>query len=534
MHNEVNKNELFVSSALFYSVFNKSHDALLLVRDGIVLKMNKTAQEMFEDREQRGLEPTLSGIISSAKAPVEVSITKDIVDGNIALAQVEYHKSKNEGAAHFDSLTKLPNRQMFHDFLDASVKTADSTNTPFSVMFLDLDKFKAVNDTMGHAAGDTLLKAVALRLEAGTRSGDMVARLGGDEFAILHFSDDPKRTSLNIAERLIKSVSAPYDIMGQEVYISTSIGIAYYPENASSAEEILKQADLAMYSAKEEGRNGYKLYNEEMAANAELQWLMADWIRDGIKNNEFYMEYQPRLDIHSGLIKGQESLLRWRKPGEGKISPAEFIPHAEKSGLIKPLGDLVIDMVFKRIIEIQKNGGNIITSINLSPNQFRGNRLDQKIIEKSQEMGIDPKLVEFEITENIFMEESGSTKSQLKALKDFGFTLAIDDFGKGYSSLDRLTKLPIEIIKIDMAFVRNMHVDKKKAALVQAIITLSHTLGKKVVAEGVEGKEILDLLQEYGCDEAQGWHIGHPKDFSETCEFISNYNATVNPESIAA
>ena len=413
--------------------------------------------------------------------------------------------------AQYDSLTGLPNRSLFHDRLEQTVAQARRSDRPAAVLFVDLDRFKLVNDTLGHAIGDELLKQAGARLGSSVRSGDTVGRFGGDEFGvILSNLGKPDDASL-VARKIIDALSKPYDLGGHESFVTASVGITLYPDDAADAEALIKNADVAMYRAKDLGRNTYQFFTQEMNDRAIKRMQMEASMRQALERSEFLLHYQPKVDLASGAICGIEALLRWAHPEKGLVSPAEFIPVLEETGLIIPVGEWVTREACRQIGAWQQAGLKVPpVAVNLSARQFQQKNLEVSVRDILGEVGVDPSLLQFEITESLLMNDPEGAERTLRSLKRAGVQLSIDDFGTGYSSLAYLKRFPLDALKIDRAFIRDIVADPDDAAITLAVISLAHSLRLKVVAEGVETEAQLNLLTLHSCDEMQGYYFSRP------------------------
>lgn len=414
--------------------------------------------------------------------------------------------------AFYDTLTGLPNRTLFLDRLKQSLAQAVREGQQLAILFLDLDRFKIVNDTLGHAIGDKLLTCVAQRLRDCVREGDTVARLGGDEFVILLSSlHEQKQGFAMFAERILATLSRPVKISGRELFTTTSIGIAVFPVDGRTVGTLLQKADLAMYAAKDLGRNTYQFFSAEMNVRAQEKHDLEVKLRRALDNDELHLVYQPILDLQEGEITGIEALLRWEHPELGSVPPARFLPVAEETGLIFPIGDWVLREACRQARQWQQEGlPKMRIAVNLSGRQFTLPNLVDSIERILAETGLDPNLLEIELTESILMEGAEETILTLTDLKVRGINLSIDDFGTGYSSLIYLKHFPIHRIKIAQEFVRDIPGDKDDAAIVEAIIGMGHSLNLQVVAEGVETRAQLEFLRDRQCAEMQGYFFGPP------------------------
>ncbi len=424
-----------------------------------------------------------------------------------------------------DALTGLPNRTSFRDRLSDALANAARTGRLVGVMMLDLDHFKNVNDTLGHQAGDSLLSQVAERLTACVRNTDTVARLGGDEFAVIVTNTTEPDGITVLAERITESIGEPFHVVGNEVRTGTSIGITIYPNDPGDPNQLLRNADLALYRAKAEGRGTFQLYDQDMHTQVQARQQMEADLRLAMERGEFHLVYQPQLDIQSGRIVGVEALIRWTHPERGPISPGEFIPVAEASRLIIPISDWVLLTACRQMTEWSRAGmADVCVSVNISPLHFRQQNLIDQVRAALKMADLPPDLLELEITEGMAMDERVDCIGILNGLKDLGINLAIDDFGTGYSSLNRLKEFPVDRLKIDQSFVRDIASDWDDAAINSAVIRIGHSLNIKVIAEGVETLEQLEFLVEQGCDEIQGYYLSRPLPAEELAAFVQNHD----------
>jgi diguanylate cyclase (GGDEF)-like protein/PAS domain S-box-containing protein len=413
--------------------------------------------------------------------------------------------------AKHDALTRLPNRIMFHDRLEIAVARAKRSGRRLAIMFIDMDRFKVINDTLGHDAGDALLREVARRLTRVLRASDTVARLGGDEFVVLIDEvADPVYLG-TIAQKLIDAFVASFILAGNDYHITASIGISTFPDDAEDLPTLLKYADIAMYRAKEQGRNAFQFYSAQMNVHSIERLALESSLRRALERNELVLHYQPRIEIPGGRITGVEALVRWQHPEMGLVPPGKFIPLAEETGLIAPIGEwaLVAACTQHRIWE-QAGLSDLRVAVNLSPRQFVHGDLVKTVARVLAETGCDPRNLELEITEGMVMREPEHAVALLQQLKDMGIHIAMDDFGTGYSSLAYLKRFPIDSLKIDRSFVTDVPEDAGDVAINVAVIAMAHSLGLKVVAEGVETQEQLDFLRKQGCDEMQGYLFSKP------------------------
>jgi diguanylate cyclase (GGDEF)-like protein/PAS domain S-box-containing protein len=417
--------------------------------------------------------------------------------------------------AQFDPLTGLPNRALLADRFSQMIVQAKRRDQPLAVLFIDLDEFKMVNDTLGHAGGDALLKETAVRLQSAVRTGDTVARISGDEFAIVLADLARQEDAALVAQKVIERLSAAVEIHGKEVFITASVGIAAFPADGADAETLIGAADAAMYRAKQSGRNAYQFFTAEINQRSRARAQMGIELRRALEREEFALVYQPKYNLADRRVSGAEALLRWRHPERGIVSPVEFIPVLEETGLIVAVGEWVI----RRACEDLKRFNTLPVSINLSARQFRQPDLHKRITALVQAAGVDPALIELEITESQLMQDPDHAIRVMQSLCDAGIRLAIDDFGTGYSSLAYLTRFPLSALKIDRSFVKDMASDKADATIVRTIIEMAHTLGFTVVAEGVETEEQAAFLKLLRCEQAQGYLFARPMSAEEFVTF---------------
>lgn len=413
--------------------------------------------------------------------------------------------------AYYDVLTGLPNRTLFKDRLEQAMKTALRNKQSLCVMMLDLDRFKTINETLGHHIGDKLLMGVADRLLGILADNGTIARFGGDEFTLLLPQVVQTEEPTLHAQRIIETLAAPFKLDGHDLHVTTSIGMASYPADGENPEVLLKNAETAMYRAKEQGRNNFQLYASIMNVSAFKQLLMENSLRRALEKQEFVVYLQPQIDLATHRMIGAEALVRWQHPDLGLVFPTEFIGLAEETGLIVPIGDWVLERVCKLGRQWRDKGlPSVCISVNLSARQFQQRNLVSRIAQILDQTGLDPDYLGLEITESIAMKNADFTISALNELKKMGIHFSLDDFGTGYSSLSYLKRFPLETLKIDRSFVRDITTDPNDAAIVQAVIALAHSLKLNVVAEGVETEGQLSYLKGHGCDQVQGYYFSHP------------------------
>lgn len=413
--------------------------------------------------------------------------------------------------AYFDVLTGLPNRRLFLDRLAVAMANAHRHDHRMAVMLLDLDMFKRINDTLGHSAGDRLLETVAQRLITAIREGDTAARLGGDEFTVLLPEIDHVDDAVRLARRIIEEIKQPLEVEGNEMFVTTSIGVAVYPDDGSTAEGLLKNADTAMYRAKDLGRNSYQLYSSAMNALSFERLAMETSLRHAISREEFQLAYQVKVNMASGVLSGVEALIRWHHPDLGMVPPSDFIPLAEANGMIGAIGEWVLHTACRQNKEWQDLGlPPLRVAVNISARQFLQADMVVAVRKALDDSGLDPHWLELELTESAVMQRVEEAAAMLRDLRDMGVHISIDDFGTGYSSLSHLKRLPIDSLKIDRSFIQDMADDSDDVAIVSAIIAMAQTLRIKVIAEGVENDKQAMFLRAQGCDEIQGYLISRP------------------------
>ncbi len=413
--------------------------------------------------------------------------------------------------ANFDTLTGLPNRMLFHDRLEHALAKASRNSRLVALLFLDLDRFKTINDSLGHSAGDELLKSVASRLLSNAREEDTVARLGGDEFTIILEGIGGGEDASTVARKVLDVMGQPFDLDGHEVFVTTSVGIAIYPLDGDNSDDLLKNADTAMYRAKEQGRNSYRFYTADMNAKAVEHLIMESSMRHALDRNEFELHYQPQVDLHSRELTGFEALLRWRHPELGLLYPNQFMPLAEDTGLIVSIGEWALNHACADLAAWNRQGlPNVRVAVNLSGRQFREEKLVDTVANALRASGLDSNLLEIEITESYLLEDIESAISTLDRLNELGIEISMDDFGTGYSSLSFLKRFPVDSVKIDQSFVRDISTDPDDATIAEAIIVLAKSLRLRVMAEGVENDDQLYFLRTRGCDQGQGFIFSGP------------------------
>jgi len=460
---------------------------------------------------------TISGVTDGAgKLTNYVGVFSDI-------SQIKQSEAERERLAHFDPLTGLPNRLLFNARLDHAIQRAERDDTLLTLLFIDLDRFKTVNDALGHPIGDRVLREVARRLGRSVRAEDTLARLGGDEFVIaLERGGDATQAS-SMADKLLAALTLPFDLDGQTVFIGASIGISAYPADGKDAATLLKNADAAMHQSKDDGRNTFRFYNAAMTRSARERLTLETNLRHAIEQQEFLVYYQPQIDVGSGDILGVEALVRWDHPASGLIAPDRFIPLAEETGLIVPLGEWVLFTACTQGKAWLDDAAvpTLRVAVNLSPRQFRQSNLAAHVRAVLDASGLPPGLLELEVTESAVMENPDQASATLRDLKALGITISIDDFGTGYSSLAYLKRFPIDKLKIDQSFIREIPQDQSDMEIAATIIAMARNLHLKVLAEGVETEEQLAFLQIHGCDAYQGYLCSRPVPAAELDQWLA-------------
>jgi diguanylate cyclase len=439
--------------------------------------------------------------------------------------------SKMEYMAFHDHLTGLPNKWSFETKLQEAIDMAQKKHLFLAVLVIDLDRFKLINDSLGHSNGDQLLKSVSKRLSLIINDGDLLARQGGDEYILFLNDLRSKEETVQRIDQLLQVIERPFYIRDHEYFITCSIGVSYYPVDGTTCSELIQHADIAMYSAKDLGKNGYQFYNSEKLQKINDVVKIESHLRRAILQNEFTLHYQPLINIQNGKITGMEALIRWHNTELGAVSPAEFIPIAEEIGMITTLGQWVLKEACtqtKILSELTQNP--IRVAVNISSKQFQDENFVDIVCNTLIDTGLPATLLELEITESVCLDNMEEVIQKLTLLKEMGISIAIDDFGTGYSSISYLKDLPVDTLKIDQSFIRNMLSNYKDKALVQGVISLSNSFGFNVTAEGVENNEQLELLKSYDCGQAQGYLFSKPvaihdvylliKDFEERCIFF--------------
>ncbi len=450
-------------------------------------------------------------------------IGSDITERKRSEHQIEF-------LAYHDPLTGLPNRVLLEDRLQQAMAHADRNRTQLAMLFMDLDNFKQINDSLGHAAGDCLLQEVASRLGDCVRETDTVSRQGGDEFILLLTDLQEADGCLAALSKIMNRLQDPFMVDDNELSTSVSIGVATYPADGTDFETLRKKADMAMYRAKEAGRNTYRFFDEAMNSEAVEHLVIRNGLRRALERNELRLHYQPQIDLASGRVIGAEALLRWQHPELGLVPPGRFIHIAEESGMIVPIGEWVLYTACRQAVAWQRAGlPPLLVAVNLSAVQFRRGNVEQSVTQALTQSGLDPALLELELTESILIQNVEQVLATVKALKRLGVKLAIDDFGTGYSSLSYLKRFDIDKLKIDQSFIRDLATDPDDAAIVHAVVQMAHSLNLKAIAEGVEHAAMLRQLREFGCDEAQGYYFARPMPADDFAQFLAGQTNPPQP-----
>ena len=497
---------------------------------------------------QKVLQQSMAGLENMrSKRTAPLQETEELPGQPDGATQREEADRRLPQLAHYDALTNLPNRTLFYESLKKTIRQAEASLRIISVLYLDIDDFKNVNDTLGRAIGDEVLRQFSVRLLECLRVTDMVARLGGDEFGCILFTPDASGDAGVVASKIRESLRQPFEVQGNSIMLTASMGISIYPSDSLDPDTLVKNGDTAMYRSKKAGRDTYRFFTAEMNARAIQKLEQENALRKAVERSEFVLHYQPKVELLKGQITGVEALIRWNRPGYGFVPPSEFISVLEQTGLINQVGAWVLETACKQIAEWKRVGiGEIPVSVNVSGRQFSQVSLKRDVIRIIEENNVHPQLLEFELqteralrensidsdllelelTESSLMTHARKTISILKRLKGLGIRISVDDFGTGYSSLAYVKRFPIDVLKIDRSFVMDIITNPVDAAITTAIIEMAHSLDVRVVAEGVETVEQLDFLRERGCDEIQGYYFAPPLPASEISKLLLNGNTS--------
>ncbi len=433
-----------------------------------------------------------------------------LADGfNQMLEKIDAHDYKLRKIAHYDNVTALPNRHYFNQCLEEAIANAAREKQHVGVLFVDLDNFKVVNDTLGHNVGDMLLKTVAERIASSLRGSDCVCRIGGDEFAVILQELPGHGEAAVVAGKILNELSQVVWVNDSEIYVGASIGISLFPDDAPDINALLRCADVAMYYAKSRGKNNFQLFQQDMEGKALKRLALESAMRKALEKKEFVLHYQPQVDLANGKVIAVEALIRWPRPDLGVVGPTDFIPVAEESGLIVPLGEWVLRTACRQAKDWLDDGVPLRVAVNLSSRQFNDERLVDNILAITREIGLPAHLLELELTESLLMDSKESSVNKLGELKRAGFMLSVDDFGTGYSSMSYLKRFPLHALKIDRSFIQDLPYNQDDVAITRAIISMAQSLGLEIVAEGVETPEQMQFLRESGCELSQGFFFGH-------------------------
>jgi diguanylate cyclase (GGDEF)-like protein len=507
---------------LFMIMISQHHDSISLIIGSATAILLLIVRHIFASLENQ----TLLAKYHELTEELELKIGERTAELSSKNRQLLSAARKMKYMAYHDVLSGLPNRRMFLERLKAAMDEAKRNHYKLAVIFIDLDRFKNINDTLGHEFGDLLLKHVTKEMAKSVRRIDTISRQGGDEFTVLLNRIRSEEEVIPLVERMRSIVAKPITIQSQELHVSMSIGIAFYPSDGKSTEELMKNADMAMYRAKEEGRDNYKFYSMDMNTAISRKMALENGLRKALKNDEFVLNYQPQVSLHTGEIVGVEALLRWNTTETGMVSPNQFIPVAEESGLIIPIGEWVLKTACIQGKTWHDNGqSDLKIAVNLSPVQFLHDNLVGTVINALKTSGFNPNYLELEITEGVAFTNAEAAIKKMQAIRELGVRISIDDFGTGYSSLMYLKSFPINTLKIPKPFNQDIMRSQKDKALVETIIYLGHSLGLSVIAEGIESNEQLRFLKEHHCDVVQGDLYSKPLTVVQVSALIENKKA---------
>ncbi|MDY0327238.1 MAG: EAL domain-containing protein [Arcobacteraceae bacterium] len=499
------------------------------ISDILTPESTKIAYEAIEEADKKGVSfgKIYSILYPDGERWFELSVSKKTTGSFLALArditERQNIEKRIEFMAHHDTLTGLPNRVLLQDRADRIIAQSKRNISKSAILFIDLDGFKTINDSLGHSFGDIVLKTVAYRLQSCIRATDTLSRHGGDEFVIIIPEINHKDEVEIIAKKIIQEFKKTFEINHQLLSTSASIGIAIYPEHGKNFEQLLQNSDSAMYKAKENGKNTYCFFTQQMKHNMLGLFQMQNDLKEAIKNKEFVLHYQPQIDLSENKIVGAEALIRWKHPSMGMVPPMSFISVAESCGYIVEIGEWVIQEACKQCAIWNQSGKDIVVAVNVSAVQFKRGNLIEVVKKALQISKLNPKYLELELTESILISDTDNVLQTVKAIKELGVQLSIDDFGTGYSSLAYLKRFAVDKLKIDQSFVRDIVQDKEDATIVKTIIQMAKSFNLKSIAEGVENEEVLSVLQEFGCDEVQGYLFAKPMISHEFEEYYDGF-----------
>lgn len=500
-------------------LYHKQKISEVMFENPVIVDINTSIDDLANIIIDAGMEHMRYGIII-----VQDGVYAGMATGHALLEELTKRKQRDlYYLAHYDQLTGIPNRLLFNDRLNTAIETAKRTDKRVVLMFIDLDKFKHYNDTHGHQYGDLILKQAAKRIKGLIRKSDTVARIGGDEFVCL-FQNIELNAVEKVAEKMLSRIIQPMEILEVELYLTASIGIATYPDQALSVDELISKADAAMYEIKQHGRNGYLVYENTLSVKNNEKNHLINHLKTAIANNELSLVYQPQIDIGAGRINGVEVLLRWNSPVLGFVSPDKFIPLAEESGLIHKIGIWVLRTACEQFSQWPLNGSNFTLAVNVSGYQIFQDNFAMELEKIMNEFQMNAELLELELTESIMMNEISQIKTIFNKIKEMGVKLALDDFGTGYSSLNYLRHLPFDKIKIDRAFVTNISSISANEAIFQSVINLCQNLGLQVLAEGVEDYDDLSCVEKNQCHLAQGYYFSKPLPNEQFIQWVKDFD----------
>jgi diguanylate cyclase (GGDEF)-like protein/PAS domain S-box-containing protein len=511
------------------SVFELYPDDLELAR-----KHHGRDEELFSNPGSQSYEAAIKDAQGALRQTIYNKATFGRADGSVAgligtITDITEQRRVEEQVRHManhDALTQLPNRSLLHDRVTQAVAKARRSGEVLALLFIDLDRFKIINDSLGHPVGDRVLQEVAARLLGCTRAADTVARIGGDEFVVLLGDLDRPETARHVGRKVVEALAQPAPLDWHPLHGTPSVGHSVFPGDGEEVETLMRNADTAMYHAKQAGRNNFQFFTQAMNDAAQQRLQLESDLRHAVERGELILHYQPQIDLRSGAIVGFEALVRWRHPQRGMVSPAEFVPAAEEAGLINAIGEWVLRAACAQAVAWHRAGNPYLqAAVNCSAKQFQDEGFVAAVDRILRESGMPAQRLELEITESVIIQRSEDVIARFQALEDMGVRLSIDDFGTGYSSLSYLKRLSIHQLKIDQSFVRDIGTDPNDAAIVSAIVTIAHSLGLEVVAEGVETAEQLAFLRAVGCDAAQGYLFSKPLPAEEFEQLLAGWQA---------